>query len=175
LIAFTSNLGIYGTNDKGKRVQLVKYNESYQDMSATIRSAINDFFTFGINRPEILNRMGENFAIFDFIRPDAGRKIYEMNIASIIKNTYLNSGITLKITTKALDSLWLQICPNDVNKWNHLNNGGRGIKNCLEKCLINPLATYMFENNIVSGSINIKDIKFGQDLEVPTLICESRS
>ena len=43
--------------------------------------------------------------------------------------------------------------------FNNIENGGRGIGNIVEKFFINPLARYIFDNNIHENTvIDIKDI-----------------
>ena len=48
----------------------VSLDMSYEDMSKRIIESISNYFKLQLGRPEILNRIGENFVVFDFIRED---------------------------------------------------------------------------------------------------------
>ena len=58
-----------------------------------------------------------------------------------------------------------------TKSFGNLENGGRGIGNVIEKYLINPLARYIFDNQIQAGStINI--LNNIENDKVVTLECE---
>ena len=65
-IVFTSNLGIYSDGPAGERVQSVSTGASVR-AKAKVRAGIEKHFKSVLNRPEILNRIGENIIVFDFI------------------------------------------------------------------------------------------------------------
>ncbi len=44
----------------------------------------DDFFRYRINRPEILNRIGKNVIVFDFIRRRPRKKILTKMLANVI-------------------------------------------------------------------------------------------
>lgn len=55
---------------------------------------------------------------------------------------------------------------------NNLSYGGRGIGNVVESMLINPLARYLFDNEINGQEkINIKDIVFDSSMNYQ-LVCD---
>ncbi|MGB0583325.1 MAG: AAA family ATPase, partial [Limisphaerales bacterium] len=76
VIIFTSNLGIYRKDKEGNRVAHVTPEDPYERVEQKVRSEISNYFKTELNRPEILNRMGENIAVFDFIRPKVGEEIF---------------------------------------------------------------------------------------------------
>ncbi|MBV6343164.1 AAA family ATPase, partial [Candidatus Magnetobacterium casense] len=91
LIIFTSNLGIYETSETAQRLQRVSADMPYEDINTQIRQAIGDFFTYTIGRPEILNRIGDNIVVFDFIRAGAAPLILDkmlQNVLDKIKDSY---------------------------------------------------------------------------------------
>lgn len=96
IIIFTSNLGIYTRNPLGERVANVTIDMPYNEVSDKVKSAIADYFKLELGRPEILNRIGENIVVFDYIRPEIGQQILDAQINKIIR--------TLKAEKK---STWL--------------------------------------------------------------------
>ena len=145
IIIFTSNLGIYTVNENGQREANVTQEMPYQEMSVRVREAIENYFKLQLGRPEILNRIGENIVIFDYIRPDVAELILNAQVNKIIKNLAVEKHITLTMTDRAKTVLKEQALAN-------LSNGGRGIGNVVENLLINPLSRYLFDNEIFENA-----------------------
>ena len=57
------------------------------------------------SRPEILNRIGENIVVFDFIRPDIAEQILLSQLGKIIQGLAAERKITLTLSETALSSL----------------------------------------------------------------------
>jgi ATPases with chaperone activity, ATP-binding subunit len=74
VIVFTSNLGMFEKLPDGTKRQRITPDMPYLEIKEKINGAIEDFFKFQINRPEILNRIGKNIAVFDFIREETAEK-----------------------------------------------------------------------------------------------------
>jgi len=110
-------------------------------MSVRVKEAIADYFKLQLGRPEILNRIGENIVVFDYIRPDVARLILNSQVNKIIKNLSAEKHISLTLSDKAMETLAEQALGN-------LQNGGRGIGNVVEDFLINPLSRYLFDHEI---------------------------
>ena len=70
IIIFTSNLGIFTRNALGEREPNVTIDMKYGEVQKRVRQAIEDYFKLELGRPEILNRIGENIVVFDYIRPE---------------------------------------------------------------------------------------------------------
>ena len=105
-----------------------------------------------LGRPEILNRIGENIVVFDFIRPQVAKQILETQLTKITKNLVEEKGIELIISDKVKSVLMEKALAN-------LENGGRGIGNIVESLLINPLARYMFDEQIKDNAkITLNDL-----------------
>ncbi len=152
IIIFTSNLGIYTRNEMGIREPNVTPDMEYPEVQRKVRQAIEDYFKLELGRPEILNRIGENIVVFDFIRPEVAKMILESQVSKIIKNLMTEKGIELIITDEANSILIAKALDN-------LGNGGRGIGNIVESLLINPLARFMFDEDIKGNvRITINDI-----------------
>lgn len=163
IIIFTSNLGIFTINEQGYREANVTSNMPYTEVSARVRAAIEDYFKLELGRPEILNRIGENIVVFDFIRPDVARLILDSQVRRIINNLNVEKHINLTVTETALSTL-------AENALKNLANGGRGIGNVVESFLINPLSRYLFDNEVRENStVIINDID--TIASPPSLVC----
>ena len=152
IIIFTSNLGIYTRNDYGVREANVTPDMEYSEVQKRVRQAIEDYFKLELGRPEILNRIGENIVVFDYIRPAVAKLILESQVKKIIRNLASEKKITLEISDTAMATLLEESLQN-------LQNGARGIGNIVESMLINPLSRYLFDNKIGENTkLNIKNI-----------------
>ena len=153
IIIFTSNLGIFTANEFGAREANVTINMSYAEMSVKVRQAIENYFKINLGRPEILNRIGENIVVYDYIRPDVAKEILYAQINKIRQNLMADKRIEIQLSEIAFNVL-------QENALKNLTNGGRGIGNVVESLFINPLARYLFDNGIDKNSyIKINDIK----------------
>lgn len=163
IIIFTSNLGIFTMNENGQREANVTSDMTYQEMSVRVRAAIEDYFKLQLGRPEILNRIGENIIVFDYIRPDVAKLILTSQVNKIVKNLSVEKHIALTISDAAMNILTEQAL-------NNLANGGRGIGNVVENLLINPLSRYLFDNEIFdNATVRIDNIDV--TVNPPSLVC----
>ena len=145
IIIFTSNLGIYTLDEYGNRQSNVNSDMPYEDVKTRVRTAVEDYFKLQLGRPEILNRIGENIVVFDFIRPDVAKLILQSQIEKIRKNLAIDKQITFSLSENALNTLTSE-------SLNNLSNGGRGVGNVVENLLINPLSRYLFDNEIFENA-----------------------
>lgn len=137
LIIFTSNLGIYSTSPDGSRVANVTPDQPFEEIRAKVRAEIGNHFKLVLNRPEILNRFGENIIVFDFIRAPVAEEIFASMVRGVLADAE-EAGHSVTLSSNALDEL-RRVCTAD------LSNGGRGIRNQIEAHLINPLARAVFD------------------------------
>lgn len=166
IIIFTSNLGIYETNRMGDRVQKVSPDMSYEEVQMNVRKGIENYFKLQLGRPEILNRIGENIVVFDFIRPEVAIKILMAQLDKIIKNLNVDKNIKIRISDESLKIL-------EEKALGNLENGGRGIGNIVESLFINPLSRYLFDNEIFDNKeIVIEQIN--ADKMPYSLICSEK-
>lgn len=146
LIIFTSNLGIYKEDEQGKRMPNVIFGnetekgDTYEEMEKKIKSEIKNFFSMKLGRPEIFNRFGDNFVVFDFIRQEVAESIFENNISVIQKNLKVLRNITLEFD-KIFIKDFISTCAKD-----NLEMGGRGIVNRVETHIKNGLTNYIFNS-----------------------------
>lgn len=164
IIIFTSNLGIYETDRFGERKLNVDPGMDYAEISSKIITSIQKYFKLELGRPEILNRIGENFVVFDFIRQDLARQILDSQLSKIVNNLEKQKGMTTIIADEVKDYL--------VNAaFGNLENGGRGIGNIVEKNFINPLSRYLFDNKVHNNSA-VKVIRIVDNDSIIELECE---
>lgn len=153
VILFTSNLGIYRTDAAGARIQNVSQDEPHGVVVTKVRDEIERHFKLNLNRPEILNRIGENVIVFDFIRPPIAEEIFEGMVANLLESTK-TIGFSISITDEARSALKI-LCLRD------LSNGGRGVRNMVEAHLANPLSRALFDTGAIAGSFRIDSVSAG--------------
>jgi ATP-dependent Clp protease ATP-binding subunit ClpA len=137
IIIFTSNLGIYDIDNNNNKIIRVSPDMPYDKVEIEVKNFIHDYFKFRINRPEILNRIGENIIVFDFIRPNSSKLIFK----KMLDNVKQRISDTLKVDlllTDEVHNILENYCVSD------LTMGGRGIGNKIEESFVNPLSTLLF-------------------------------
>jgi ATP-dependent Clp protease ATP-binding subunit ClpA len=137
LIVFTSNLGIYRTTETGERVLNVDASEPSEVVEAKVLAEISQHFKLVLNRPEILNRIGENIIVFDFIHQEVAVQIFDQMVSTTLTDLE-NQHLHITLDAKSMLAL-RELCLKD------LSNGGRGIRNQVEAHLLNPLARSLFD------------------------------
>ena len=165
IIIFTSNLGIYVKDALGRRRLNVSAEMPYAEVEKAVRGAIEDYFKLELGRPEILNRIGENIVVFDFIREEAGRLILDAQVSKIIRRMQEQKSIAVAITDEAYAVL-REAALRD------LSNGGRGIGNQVESLLINPLSRWLFDNGVL-GDASVTITGFEPEAMPPRITCET--
>ncbi len=138
LIVFTSNLGMFEQLPDGARRRRVSPDMPYGEISDKIGEAIDDFFKYRINRPEILNRIGKNIVVFDFIREGTALKIFDRMMDNIRFRLDDGYGLSLDFADGALEKIARLVCAD-------LSMGGRGIGSSLETMFMNPLSRRLCE------------------------------
>ncbi|WP_321794839.1 AAA family ATPase [Caballeronia sp. J97] len=155
LIIFTSNLGIYREDELGQRVPNALASDSLEEMEEKVLGEIQRHFKLVLNRPEILNRIGENIIVFDFIRDDVAQEIFDQMVCVVLEDI-ASQGMAVELDQPSRVALQ-QRCLGD------LSNGGRGIRNQIEAHLINPLARGLFDQDAKTGDrFLIKGISSGE-------------
>ena len=151
IIIFTSNLGVYNTDETGRKTQSIFLDMTYEEMRERLIKSIKDYFKLQLGRPEILNRIGDNFVVFDFIREDTAKEIANAQINKIFAKIFEQKGIQVILSDEARDYIYKK-------SFGNLENGGRGIGNVIEKNLINPLSRVIFDENIEGGTLTVNSI-----------------
>jgi ATP-dependent Clp protease ATP-binding subunit ClpA len=159
LIIFTSNLGIFKEDEYGARTQHVEFGEPYESIDGKVKAEIKAFFANKLGRPEIFNRFGDNFVVFDFIRPEVANRIILKNLNVIKYNLSKLRNISFEFDDAFVDS-FLESCAKD-----NLEMGGRGIVNRIETHIKNGLTNFMFrtrkrENCSVTATMSDGHVSF---------------
>jgi ATP-dependent Clp protease ATP-binding subunit ClpA len=115
---------------------------TYDEVEQRIKGAVADHFTEVLNRPELLNRFGDNIVVFDFISAEAAHKIFDLQFANICRRVTEEHRLVLAVKSEALATL-REWCTEELDK------GGRGIGMALESYFVNPLARALFDRELV--------------------------
>lgn len=147
IIFFTSNVGIsreiidpYTGRVKG-RENIVKPGEPYEDIERKVKDAMATYF-----KPEVINRIGNNIVVFDYIDEKASQVIASAKIKKINQNILKKKQIKVTVDDSVLELLFA-LCWEDEPR----ANGGRGIGNVIEESYLNPLAVFIFDHKIHEG------------------------
>ena len=143
IIIFTSNLGVTAWDRLGNRTVNVTPDMPGEEARGRIVRAIQDHFKLELGRPEILNRIGENIVVFDYISRDAAAQILRARLEAMRNTIRSEKGIDVDFAP--IEGVLLERAAGN------LENGGRGINNVIEKLLINPLARHIFDEQVGSG------------------------
>ena len=134
-----SSVGLTG------RSELLDPEKSYEEISHTILERVREYFNIRLGRPEILNRFGDNIVIFDFVRPTITADIVDSLIENLIEQLAHDHDIELVIeSTVRQELVKLAQC--------NIRHGGRGIRNVIETAVVNPLARWLFDQDITGNS-----------------------
>jgi hypothetical protein len=148
LIVFTSNLGMFEQTPDGLKRPRITPDMPYSEISRSVGEAIEDFFKYKINRPEILNRIGKNVVVFDFIREDTARKIFGRMLDNVMFRLEDSYGIKISFAEGALEQIRELVCSD-------LSMGGRGIGSNMEAMFMNPLSRRLCEVPPVPGCVTV--------------------
>jgi len=173
IIIFTSNIGIYQLDQStgrpllsmvtGKPMLNVDPDKDvdYDRVREKIIGGVHAYFKHFLGRPELLNRIGQNVIVFDFIRTPVMRQIMERKVLTSIRNQVQDRWhLQVDFAPEVVDEL-MAIHGGDVSV------GGRGMGNLAETAVLNPLARVMFE------LLNEGEILEGKLLNVTGIVAPS--
>lgn len=156
IIIFTSNLGVYKPDPSDysgkKKIPAFSPEDSYETIRKNVVTSIEDYFKSNLGRPELLNRIGDNIVVFNFIEDKNVKMILDLKIERIIRSMKENKKINLFVEEEVRIKL-VELCKATCK-----DKGGRGIENVIESALVNPIARYLYDNCIESGSVTVASI-----------------
>ena len=168
IIIFTSNKGIYrDVSDPeypGRIVKeaIVTAEDDFECIEKSVHEAVHDYFVSELGKPEILNRIGNNLIVFNFIQKEVIPNILSKQIHSIAENLMENKKI--KISIKSESAAWKFLIRKSEE---NLNFGGRGIGNAVEKYFINPLGRVIADEDWKDGEqYQIDDIIHEEEIRL---------
>ncbi|MCE0537673.1 AAA family ATPase [Kineosporia rhizophila] len=165
-LIFTSNLGVRpggaetepGPAGPPKTVRdLVHSGMDPRQVEELLRGAYEKFFNEDIGRPELRNRLGENYVALSYIDEATVRKIVDKGLAAVTARLKAVHGTTLVVGPDVRESL----IEASLSK---KDDGGRGVNNVLEAALVNPLARHLFARSPVEGQqLELADLLFDDE------------
>lgn len=128
VIIFTSNIG----------ASSMPQSEDLAEIQRHFMASVEEHFVSTLNRPELLNRIGDNIITFNPITGnDIRRPILEKKLIPLKNYVHERFGANIRLSQEAQDH-YLENAKSQ--------HGGRGVLNALERMLINPLARFMFDH-----------------------------
>jgi len=132
IIIFTSNIGASDSN--------INPNDTKAEVREKFMSAVRKYFVEKLNRPEILNRFGNNIVPFNFINdPQVFSSIAMTKMKPLVDMLKEKYRATLKFENEVEA---FHIIANKADS----KNGGRGVLNVIEAEITNPISDFVFEN-----------------------------
>ena len=153
---FTSNLGVYEYDESGNRIPVVQPGTPYEKVEREIRAAVEEHFKSEIGRPEILNRIGDNIVVFDFISPEVATSLVPMFTDNVLDRVRDELGFTVTVSEEARQTL-------TEGALLQLEFGGRGVRNAVESMFTNPLARALFERGPETRSVTVSGLTHSDD------------
>ena len=127
-------------------------SDTHFELSHKIQRAVEEHFRMELKRPELLNRVGQNIVVFDFLTPAGMSAIFDSILERVTRTVKSEQDIDITFAPEARTSL-KQLCTRDFF------DGGRGIANRIETHLINPLARHLFPVS-ASREVHITRVDF---------------
>lgn len=154
VLVFTSNLGVtaeeYAIQAEADPLHAPFTRE---ELEQRVRRAVEHHFTTELNRPELLNRLGDNIVVFNFIDAETAAEIFDVLIEHVRERLRTEHGVDLHLSLPVRERLLEGATRN-------LGMGGRGIGSHLESALVNPLARELFRRDDLAGSsITVTDLR----------------
>lgn len=156
LIVFTSNLGVYKYDESGVRRPVVEPDAPYEVVEHEIRAAVEEHFKTEIGRPEILNRIGDNIVVFDFIAAEVAEQLVPIFTGNVIERVRAELGFHVTVDADAHQTLIKGALAE-------LEFGGRGVRNAVESMFTNPLARALFERNTEHEAVRLTQLMRSED------------
>ncbi|GAA0690447.1 AAA family ATPase [Streptomyces malaysiensis subsp. malaysiensis] len=147
VLIFTSNLGVRKRTGEGggREGRVAEPGMPYHQLEEIILANVKEHFVEEIGRPELMNRLGGNVVVFDYIDAKVAAEIFDSQVGNIQRVLREEQGVHLRLSDEAHQAL-STYCTADVD------NGGRGIGMLLETHLVNPLARALFDQERLAGT-----------------------
>ena len=147
VVIMTSNIGAQYID----KMQTIGFHngekETYEDVKEKVLSTLKEHF-----RPEFLNRL-DDIIIFDILSKEAIKKIVNIQI-DIIKRRLRDKEINLSVTESVSELL--------ATEGYNPQYGARPLKRLIQDKILNPVASMMITNKVLSGGTVLVDAKDGQ-------------
>ena len=146
VIIMTSNIGAQYID----KMQSIGFNnnekETYENIKEKVLSTLKEHF-----RPEFLNRL-DDIIVFDVLSIEAIKAIVSIQV-EIVKKRLTDKEISLKVTELVLELL----AKGGYNP----QYGARPLKRLIQEKILNPVASMMISNKVLSGGTVLVDVREG--------------
>ena len=147
VIIMTSNIGAQYI-DKMQSIGFSRGDkDNYEGVKEKVLSTLKDHF-----RPEFINRL-DDVIVFDVLSKEAIKEIVRIQI-DIIKKRLAEKEIDLSVTEDVLDLL--------AKEGYNPQYGARPLKRLIQDKILNPVASMMIGNKVLSGGTILADVHGGQ-------------
>ncbi|MEK7175799.1 MAG: AAA family ATPase [Patescibacteria group bacterium] len=147
VIIMTSNIGAQYID----KMQSIGFShgekDNYEGVKEKVLSTLKEHF-----RPEFLNRL-DDIIVFDVLSKEAIKDIVRIQI-DIIKKRLEEKEIELSVTESVLDLL--------TKEGYNPQYGARPLKRMIQEKILNPVASMMIENKVLSGGTILADVERSQ-------------
>ena len=147
VVIMTSNVGAQYID----KMQTIGFSngerETYENVKEKVLSTLKEHF-----RPEFLNRL-DDIIIFDILSKEAIKEIVNIQI-DIIKKRLKDKEINLSVTESVSELL--------TKEGYNPQYGARPLKRLIQEKILNPVASMMISNKVLSGGMVSVDVKDGQ-------------
>jgi ATP-dependent Clp protease ATP-binding subunit ClpB len=143
VIVFTSNLGMRPADG----LPPLTADAPRHELERRVETEIRRYFVEELNRPELLNRIGDNIVVFGFIDPDTAVRIFDQQLSRVLARVLRLHGIRVTVAPDVRTVLVREVQEPEV-----LQYGGRGIGSLIETAVVNPLARELFTHQLPVGS-----------------------
>jgi ATP-dependent Clp protease ATP-binding subunit ClpB len=147
VIIMTSNIGAQYID----KMQTIGFSsgesETYEGVKDKVLATLKDHF-----RPEFINRL-DDIIVFDILSKEAIKDIVRIQI-DIVKKRLAEKEIELSLTDAVVDNL--------AEEGYNPQYGARPLKRLIQEKILNPVASMMISNKVLSGGTVLVDIKDGK-------------
>lgn len=147
VIIMTSNIGAQFID----KMQTIGFNneerDTYVDVKEKVLSTLKEHF-----RPEFLNRL-DDIIIFDILDMEAVKEIVSIQV-EVVQKRLLEKEINLKVTDAVLELL--------AKSGYSPQYGARPLKRLIQDKILNPIASMMISNKVLSGGTVLVDVEGGE-------------
>jgi ATP-dependent Clp protease ATP-binding subunit ClpB len=155
VIIFTSNLGTYrGAGEETATARVARRGDPYEITEKRVHEAITHHFTEELQRPEILNRIGNNIVVFDFISEPVARKLAEKYLNAVVRKVESRFGLSLAVAPAVARTVTEAAVAN-------LDFGGRGVSSAVETAFVNPLARALMKVPSGTAAASVTGLREG--------------
>ncbi|MBT2522538.1 hypothetical protein [Arthrobacter sp. ISL-28] len=118
--------------------RVARRGDPFEITQERVHQAISHQFNDELQRPEILNRIGNNIIVFDFISEPVARQLVEKYLHAVVRRVRSRFGLRLAIAPAVADVVTESALGN-------LDFGGRGVSSAVETAFVNPLARALLD------------------------------